>query len=336
MFSGLHVYCYPFCYPLTPQKPPQEYRCMPVATLCTKILSRSTVIFMTLALSGVLSNAQVESTTPATIPNTEEFLMDGPHGRKLRIQISHPHPDDPSLSLPIQDQKPVPIFVLDGGLTFGLFSTVTRYMQWGGELPPSLVIGVGYEDEAEAYNENYRLFDFTSANPSYVDYDGNISPEKVGGGEAFREFLLSVLMPKIYETYDVDQENSVLFGHSLGGLFSLETMLEEPDSFGHILALSPSIWFADRRLLTNLEDKLETSFQFSGRLAVLVGEKEERIAGERYKMTSNVLDLESLIANHQSNFGPVSVRVLDDESHHTLLGRAVTLGLQFLISPDRD
>ena len=56
-------------------------------------------------------------------------------------------------------------------------------------------------------------------------------------------------MPKIYETYDVDQENSVLFGHSLGGLFSLETMLEEPDSFGHILALSPSIWFADRQLL---------------------------------------------------------------------------------------
>jgi len=192
---------------------------MSVATLCTKILSRSTVILATLVLSSVVSNAQVDSTIAATIPNSEEFLIDGPNGRKLRIQISHPHPDDPSLSLPIQDQKPVPIFVLDGGLTFGLFSTVARYMQWGGELPPSLVIGVGYEDEAEAYNENYRLFDFTPANPSYVDYDGNISPEKVGGGEAFREFLLSVLMPKIYETYEVDQENSVLFGHSLGGLF---------------------------------------------------------------------------------------------------------------------
>ncbi len=110
-----------------------------------------------LHLIGVVSNAQVDSTIAATIPNSEEFLIDGPNGRKLRIQISHPHPDDPSLSLPIQDQKPVPIFVLDGGLTFGLFSTVARYMQWGGELPPSLVIGVGYEDEAEAYNENYRL-----------------------------------------------------------------------------------------------------------------------------------------------------------------------------------
>ena len=160
--------------------------------------------------------------------------------------------------------------------------------------------------------------------------------QKVGGGEAFREFLIGVLMPKIYETYDVDQENAVLFGHSLGGLFSLETMLEEPDSFGHILALSPSIWFADSQLLKNLEEKLETSFKFSGRLAVLVGEKEERIAGKRRKMTSNVLDLEILIANHQSNFGPVSVRVLENESHHTVLGRAVTLGLQFLISPDRD
>lgn len=30
-------------------------------------------------------------------------------------------------------------------------------MKWGGELPPRLVIGVEYADEAEAYNENYRL-----------------------------------------------------------------------------------------------------------------------------------------------------------------------------------
>ena len=164
MFSRLHGFCYTFCYPLTPQKPPRRYSCMSVATLCTKILSRSTVILATLVLSSVVSNAQVDSTPAATIPNSEEFLIDGPNGRKLRIQISHPHPDDPGLSLPIQDQKPVPIFVL----------------------------------------------------------------------------------------------------------------------------------------------------------------KEESIAGERYKMMSNVLDLENLITNHQSNFGPVSVRVLDNESHHTVLGRTVT------------
>ena len=300
---------------------------------CIKIFSRVLAAFTTTLLLSGISIAQIEPTGSATISNTEEFLMEGPNGRKLRIQISHPHPDDPSLSLPIQGIKPVPIFILDGGLTFGLFSTITRCMQWGGELPPSLVVGVGYENETEAYEEDYRLFDLTPADPNYVNYDGYISPDKVGGGDAFRKFLVDVLLPLIYEEYDVDQDNSVLFGHSLGGLFALNTMLEEPDSFKNILALSPSIWFADRSLLTRLEEDLENSFHFSGGLAVFVGEKEERIAGESFKMTSNVSDLGKLVANYQSSFGPVTVKVLQNESHHTILGSAITQGLQFLISP---
>jgi len=99
MFSRLHGYCYPLCYPLTPQKPPRRYSCMSVATLCTKILSRSTVILATLVLSGVVSNAKVDSTIAATIPNSEEFLIDGPNGRKLRIQIGGLKPNAVDLQL---------------------------------------------------------------------------------------------------------------------------------------------------------------------------------------------------------------------------------------------
>ena len=86
--------------------------------------------------------AEPTETRLVTIANTEEFPLQGPDGRNLRIQVSHPHPDDPNLSLPIKGRKPIPIYVMDGGGTFGLFSTLTRYMQWGGELPPCLGIGV--------------------------------------------------------------------------------------------------------------------------------------------------------------------------------------------------
>jgi predicted alpha/beta superfamily hydrolase len=272
----------------------------------------------------------------ATIANTEEFLLPGPVGRNFRIQVSHPHPDDSELLLPIKGRKPIPIYVMDGGGTFGLFSTLTRYMQWGGELPPCLVIGIGYEDEKEAYDEDYRLYDLTPPDPDWIGWPGEEeeNPESVGGGPAFRNFLTNTLCPHIERRFDVDSSDSVLYGHSLGGLFALNTMLETPDAFRNILALSPSVWFADRRFLKVIKERLESFFDFPGAIAVYVGEREERIAGASARMTSNVLDLGRLVAEHRSSFGRATVRVLPNESHHTILATAVTQGLQFLISPE--
>ena len=280
--------------------------------------------------------AEQETAQLATIANTEEFLVPGPGGRNFRIQVSHPHPDDPDLSLPIKGRKPIPIYVMDGGGTFGLFSTLTRYMQWGGELPPCLVIGVGYEDEKEAYDEDHRRYDLTPPDPDWSGWPGEEGgrPESVGGGPAFRNFLTNTLCPQIEKRFDVDSSDSVLYGHSLGGLFALNTMLETPDAFRNILALSPSIWFADRRFLKAIKERLESSFDFPGAIAVYVGEREERIAGASARMTSNVLDLGRLVAEHRSSFGRATVRVLPNESHHTILASAVTQGLQFLISPE--
>jgi hypothetical protein len=52
-------------------------------------------------------------------------------------------------------------------------------------------------------------------------------------------------------------------------------------------------------------------------------------------MTSNVLDLGRLVAQHRSSFGRAAVRVLPNESHHTILAPAIASGLQFLLSPEK-
>ncbi|MBT5219641.1 MAG: hypothetical protein HOM16_09170 [Woeseia sp.] len=78
----------------------------------------------------------MKATRLAIISNAEAFSLQGPAGRAFIIRVSHPHADDPNLTLSIKSRKSVRIYVLDGGGTFGLFATITRYMQWGGELPP--------------------------------------------------------------------------------------------------------------------------------------------------------------------------------------------------------
>jgi hypothetical protein len=50
-------------------------------------------------------------------------------------------------------------------------------------------------------------------------------------------------------------------------------------------------------------------------------------------MTSNVLELDRLVAAHRASFGGVEISVLPKTSHHTIIGPALTQGLQFLISP---
>jgi predicted alpha/beta superfamily hydrolase len=267
----------------------------------------------------------------ATIHNTEQFLLPGPADRVFRIQVAHPHADDPKVPLMINGRTPIPVYVLDGGGTFGLFSTITRYMQWGGDLPPCLVVGIGYEDEQAAYDNDFRRYDLTpSSSSGSAEYSGN----QVGGGPALRDFLTGTLVPLIEERFEVNSSNSVLYGHSLGGLFALNTMIEAPNAFRNILVLSPSLWFADHQLLKSLEERLRNSFMFAGRLATYVGEQEERIAGSPYRMTSNVLEFGRLVAEHRSSFGGVAVRVLPDESHHTILATGASLGLRFLIAPE--
>lgn len=285
------------------------------------------------SIASDASRSLASPASPATIPHSEEFLLQGPRDRTYKIQVAQPFPDDPSLTLPVKGRKPVPIYVLDGGTTFGLVTSLTRFMRWGGELPPCLVVGIDYADWQEGYDKDYRRYDLTPPDPDWTGWSNEKTEmaKDVGGEAEFRRFLTGTVRPLIEEKYEADRPASVLYGHSLGGLFALNTMMEAPGAFSNILALSPSLWFAKHRFLQDLEQKIESSFRYSGNLATYVGEREERIAGVEYKMVSNVLELDALLTKNQSNFGRADISVLPGESHHSLHGIAISRGLRFLI-----
>jgi predicted alpha/beta superfamily hydrolase len=269
----------------------------------------------------------------ATIPRSEEFVLRSNSGRAYRIRISLPHDIEPDLPLMIRGAKTVPLYVLDGGESFGAVSSLARTMQWGGELPPCLTVAIGYEDEEKAEKLEYRRYDLTpTQHPALGGYDKS-TPDSWGGSAQFRSFIVDTLRPVIEKQFDVDGPRSVLIGHSLGGLFTLDTLVQSPAAFGNYLAMSPSLWFDDELVLKQLENSLEKGVSYPGRVAVYVGDREERISEPKARMTSNVLELDRLVAAHRSSFSGVEVSVLPRTSHHTIIGPALTQGLQFLISP---
>lgn len=68
-----------------------------------------------------------------------------------------------------------------------------------------------------------------------------------GGAAAFRQFIADELLPYISRQYRVTDER-VLMGESAAGMFTLETLLRQPELFTGYIAISPMLWWDDQSL----------------------------------------------------------------------------------------
>lgn len=78
-----------------------------------------------------------------------------------------------------------------------------------------------------------------------------------GGGKAndYGRMIIEELKPAIDAKYRTlpDASNTALGGSSLGGLATLYLGLAHPDVFGSLAVMSPSVWWHDRAVLSNVE-----------------------------------------------------------------------------------
>jgi len=127
------------------------------------------------------------------------------------------------------------VYMLDGE-TFGIAREIMRYQVGGGTTPlatPRALVGIAYP----------------GASRRAVDY----GPADEGQPHAFRRFLVDEVCPLIQRTLDVNPRQQTLMGHSIGGLFVLETLFEQfglPQGgcFSRYVASSPSVWWRDGHL----------------------------------------------------------------------------------------
>ena len=77
--------------------------------------------------------------------------------------------------------------------------------------------------------------------------DKTIAPH-VGGSALFRKFIRDELMPDIDKRYRTTDETAIV-GESLAGLFVVETFFLEPDLFDIYIAIDPSLWWNDHKLV---------------------------------------------------------------------------------------
>ncbi|RKG31700.1 alpha/beta hydrolase [Acinetobacter guerrae] len=241
---------------------------------------------LTLSLCGfsAVSYSQTNLSTPAKTTQaqgprldlqrkgtTQQFTMKSKYTpNEYFIQVYIPYTPAPKTGYPV-------LYMLDGNAVFNSASSIAQSIGGGSEkmgLDPVVIVTIGYPTETQ-FSGQQRALDYT---PLPKD-----SPEKderyqYGGAENFLKFIQNELKPRIQQSIQINTQQQTLFGHSFGGLFTLNTFFQHPQSFNRYVAASPSLWFDQNVLAKQLQQLKQNKAKFKSPILVMttVGTAEGR------------------------------------------------------------
>ena len=111
------------------------------------------------------------------------------------------------------------------------------------KIPPMILVGI------ENIQRRKDLSPLTEN-----EEDKKIAPI-VGGSSEFRSFINNELFPEITKRYRTTEKKGII-GESLAGLFIVETFLKQPEMFDYYIAIDPSLWWNDHKMLLNAKNDL--------------------------------------------------------------------------------
>ena len=157
--------------------------------------------------------------TPWTAPGWRVRPLSGPDGRTLDLMLAVPGGAPPPGGWPL-------LLALDGGRFFpalaGAAAALSHRTDKTGVVPMA-VAGLGHRPD-DGPLQDQRARDFTRR-------------------PGLHGLIADRALPILARAASIDQARATLFGHSLGGLFVLETLRADPALFARWVAVSPSLWW---------------------------------------------------------------------------------------------
>jgi hypothetical protein len=291
--------------------------------------------------------------SPLVRPDAEQWdITSKITGRTYRIFVAKPAGSD----APPPEGYPV-IYLNDGDLDFHTAADALMLQTIGREVKPAYVVGVGYGKGWE-WASRTRCADLTPFPPDPATLAGlEAAPLTKGAawGEAalFHRFLTEELRPQIEAAYPVNPDDTILWGHSFGGLFALYVLFNHPEAYRTFLVNSPSINWNDGAVLKD-EAKLTAPLaagKVAPRILLTAGEFEQTLADHvqmhpgttreqvqamltAFGMITNVLALADRLKALKAPAGcEVETIVFEGETHLSVIPPAISRGLRFALKP---
>ncbi len=161
--------------------------------------------------------SQAQTYPQVKVPNTEErslysTIMDYEYG--VYVTLPEGYKDNPDTVYPT-------LYIIDGNQYFVYTSQPYGSLIWGNMVKEHIAISVAYRPG----RQNLRSRDFRTT-------------ERAAD---FVRFFHEELIPFVEENYRTSDKDRTLFGHSLGGQFTLFTLLTAPDLFENYIACAPAV-----------------------------------------------------------------------------------------------
>lgn len=273
------------------------------------------------------------------LARVESVALTGPHGDYV-VHIATPREAPPSTGYPV-------LYVLDANASF---ASVVESVRSRSERPratgvvPAVVAGIGYPTEAP-YDRERRRLDLTSGPPAgTVVEQAALHSRGTGGAAAFRRWIEERVKPLVESKAAIDRARQTIVGHSLAGLFVIETLLEQPASFEGYIAASPSLWWNRAHLLDRAR---ALRVESQKRVVIVSAEFEDAIAPwqeggdvdamrrrrtER-RMVDGANELASVLRDAAEKQIAVDSRTLPGEDHASTLVSSLGFALRFVLKP---
>ncbi len=283
-------------------------------------------LFLLALIAGTVLSAAAQSNGTIVIGKTDTLhsTILG-EDRKILIHVPNASKQFPKQRYPV-------VYLLDGD---GHFPSVMGMIQQltevnGNDVFPKMIL-VGIP------NTN-RQRDLTPTHASTSPYGDSNSVRGTGGGENFTAFIEKELIPHIDSLYPTAPYR-ILIGHSLGGLMVINTLVNHPKVFNAYLAIDPSMWWDDRKLLHQSEAVLAQQ-KFPGKTLFLaiantmpVGMDTAKVRKDTSSNTlhiRSILRLKDVLKKNKANGLRFDYRYYAHDTHGSVPLIAEYDGLRFL------
>ena len=132
------------------------------------------------------------------------------------------------------------LVVLDGDDFFNTFAGMIEYYSKIGKCPELIIVGIHAAD---------RWRDYT---PTCADIPDGTPVPNSGGAAQFLTFIRDELIDFIGSKYRITPFH-VLYGHSIAGLFVVNSLFDNSSTFSAYMATSPSLWWDNELMKTKAQ-----------------------------------------------------------------------------------
>jgi Predicted hydrolase of the alpha/beta superfamily len=268
-------------------------------------------------LCTILFNG-VAQTDSKVVAGTIETISSKILNEDLKVWVYVPNSEASDVSSP--SKYPV-VYLLDGDTHFlSVTGMLQELSSFSGNMisPEMIVVGI---------ISNNRSRDLT---PTHAEAQPPFADSRLaavsGGGEKFISFIEKELIPYIDSKYPT-QPYRMLMGHSLGGLTVMNTLINHTDLFNSYVAIDPSMWWDNKKLLLQAE-KVLSDKSFEGKSLYLAmantmphGMNLEMAKKDMTPLTAQihcVFKLDTLLRQNASNKLRYSSKFYNDETHSSI------------------